>query len=782
MAKPKIDFKDQLLKKGEYAVLGAAGVGLVLLLVMGVSKYGAAKDPKAISQKLTSKAQSIDQMIAAPADDGAVPPLEDWAKPNGKNSGAQPVPPTDFVIATPPFDPVAKPDTKRENPKVLTVGDYQVDLVRAPMKAFDLVYEGDGTAKVAVLVPKKKGDLDKQKLRDIAKAITSRGKQGVTAATAPPVAKGPTPPGGPMGPPQAGGPPGIGIGPPGGTGSPEGGGAIPAGPRGGLGGGGEGGYMQAGMRTENVLTYIPLDDLDRAMGEGKVPAMTVIPTRMVVVNAAFPLKAQAEELRKALRLPPGTKEQPFDVTPFVKFDGFKVKRRVIGPDGVIDGIDKKYADVAGTSADKNGGPDAGWYVYNYEARYQALVASRSLVTHPEGADPNDKTGHSPYLPYFYRYEDKMVMALPALVPELGKYPSVTLPSIKKTIDEMKKLTAPKVDQSEILKRLGGKNKDGAGIFTPATGAETGGTLYGVPGGLTGSGGETAKKGGEAPMIGGQAAPAGVTIDDILIRFVDPDVRPGMTYEYMIQVRLVNPNYGKEQEKFMAIPSQARIPVLEGPWTRLNQPLTVPAESYLFAYDTKKYQDGLEKAYGKNTPLYRRFDLPPGNTHAVVQKVQWLEQVRVSGTQREPVGAWVAAEMPVARGGLVGRKTYVKLPLWSSEDTRYTLREVATEKLAKGKDTQPKGWLVDFAGRDILVDFDGGKVATRVGSATREEDVQTELLIVRPDGRLVVRSSAADDANPTRLEATADFANWVQGVEASAAPAAGTGGMFERPMP
>ena len=71
------------------------------------------------------------------------------------------------------------------------------------------------------------------------------------------------------------------------------------------------------------------------------------------------------------------KDQPYDVTPYVKFDGFKVKRRAIGPDGVIDGIEKKYADVAGTTPDKNGSQDAGWFVYNYETRYQALIASRS---------------------------------------------------------------------------------------------------------------------------------------------------------------------------------------------------------------------------------------------------------------------------------------------------------------------------------------------------------------------------------------------------------------------
>jgi hypothetical protein len=169
---------------------------------------------------------------------------------------------------------------------------------------------------------------------------------------------------------------------------------------------------------------------------------------------------------------------------------------------------------------------------------------------------------------------------------------------------------------------------------------------------------------------------------------------------------------------------------------------------------------------------------------VVEKLTWLEQVRVDqGNQREPVGAWVAAEMPVARGGFVGRKTYVKLPLWSSEENRYVLRELQTEKVGKGKDAaSPKGWLVDFSGRDILVDFDGGKVTTRVGSKTVVEEAATDLLIVRPDGRLMVRNSAADMANAERKRDTEEWARWQKDVETAAPGGGSTGtGAFERPM-
>ena len=90
---------------------------------------------------LTAKAKNIDTAVLAPAPDGLVPPLEPWAtKKADKGVDAfPPVPATEFTLVTAPFDPVAKPDTKRENPKVLSIGEYQVDLVRGPMKAFDVV-------------------------------------------------------------------------------------------------------------------------------------------------------------------------------------------------------------------------------------------------------------------------------------------------------------------------------------------------------------------------------------------------------------------------------------------------------------------------------------------------------------------------------------------------------------------------------------------------------------------------------------------------------------------
>lgn len=768
-SKPKFDIKEFMLKKGEYVVLGVAGAGLVLLLFLGSSTYSEAKDPKKISTDLSSKAARIQSAVNDPADPGAVPPLTGPYE-IGKPGGYKMIPVSEFPLSGVMFDPTARPDTKRENPRVLGIGDYQVDLVRAPMKAHDIVLDPEGGAKIGVRVTKKTGEKDTKAIRDALAAVkggAKNAKKAQQAANQPPTG----PMGGPAGAPVLGGPMGGPAGPP-----------MLGGPGGPPGEGGPGGFNQGGMRTETTINYIPVEDLDEAAKAGKLPAMTVVPLRMAVINATFPFKKQAEEMRRALRLP-----KTADPTPFVRFDGFDVRRRVITPDGTIFGTGKKYADVAANPKDDE---TVGWFDYRYVDKYQEIIASRMLNSHVEGADPKDKSGISAYLPYFYKYEDNLVMFLPELVAELGKYPEVKLPAIVDTVKRMKDAATPQVQKSSVLERLlAGKGKESTspktGIFAPTNVAASGGAaLYGPQAGMMmpmpGQG-----EGGKLENGTGNAVAGGVDIDDILVRFIDPDVRPGYSYEYQLRVKLINPNYGNKQS--MAIPAMAgeKYKILPGPWTRLTQTLTVPRESHLFAYDPAKYADEVQAAYGKQKSMEDRFKLPAGNTHTVVQKLTWLEQVRVdsSTNQREPVGAWVAAEMPVARGGFIGRKTYVKLPLWSSEETRYQLREIQTEKVGKGKDaTTPKGWLVEeFVGRDVLVDFDGGKVTTRVGNKTAIDDVNTELLIVRPDGRLMVRSSKEDMANGERVRDVAEWAKWQSDVE-NAAPVSGTGGMgqFERP--
>src|SRR5207302_8194992 len=113
-----------------------------------------------------------------------------------------------------------------------------------------------------------------------------------------------------------------------------------------------------------------------------------------------------------------------------------------------------------------------WAKYDYENKYMELIYGRKLSDHIEGADKNNK--QSQYLPYFYRYEDSLVMPLPELVAELGGYPQITkLKSILDTIDRLEADKAPKQDPSSLLNRLK-QNKSGRKeMWNPGTAQEMG---------------------------------------------------------------------------------------------------------------------------------------------------------------------------------------------------------------------------------------------------------------------------------------------------------------------
>ncbi|MBX9622396.1 MAG: hypothetical protein K2X82_01135, partial [Gemmataceae bacterium] len=288
----------------------------------------------------------------------------------------------------------------------------------------------------------------------------------------------------------------------------------------------------------------------------------------------------------------------------------------------------------------------------------------------------------------------------------------------------------------------------------------------------------------AGAAGGKEADApDVPIDHLLVRFVDCDVRPGYTYQYQIQVEMVNPNFGNWKD--MANPAEAtegKYRFLRGEFIPLDKAVTVPEESFLYAADPVAYRQRVQDEYKGMTKLRDR--LQAREDQAVVQAMAWLEQVRTDTSgQREPVGAWVVAEWPVGRGDYVGKRTFVPLPLWSSETNSYVLRELSAEKVVKGPN-QPKGWLVDFPSRAVLVDHEGGRVRTRANGKGYDEEVTSELLIAYPDGRLLVRNAAADEKDANRKLIAETWEKWVQQVKKtqSSTPAGGPANPFERPGP
>jgi hypothetical protein len=783
-SKPKLDAKQLLLNKGEYLALSIGGFALLLLLILGVMTLAQAEDPQKIAKDLTQKANSLRTRINDPNAQPTPQDLEAVQVPDWVEKGVvfKPADVTAFPIRTPLFDTVAKPDPRKERPFVVPIRQYQVDLFRGAMYAYDIITDpSTGKSLIGVLSEKKGGSHDKSKAKDIARLLASRGR--VKPKKDAPQPKQPA--GGGFGPPGIGGPPGL---PPGGgpPGMPPG---LPPGPGGGpsepgMGGPGDelGGYNPYGymggrydtsaQRVEKVLEYIPLEEgkLNDALSKGKIPAMTVMPLRAIIVHAEVPLKLQREEFKRALRLKDTSEAARYGPV----YDGFVVQRRItqINPkDGKVI-VRQDWAD------------------FDFEKLYMEVIWPRKLADHIEEG----------YIAYFVRYDMALALPLPQIVEELGTYPEVRLPSIVETIQKMQKADEKPVQASETLKRLQGAatRRD---IYKPETGRTTGAaTLYGsgftgpgAPDDVTGGGPGFPPMGGglQPPFIPGGAggppgagAPAGtggfdptqyyagmpkkVDIEHLLLRFIDVDVQPGFTYEYRIRLRMRNPNYNRPNE--VANPADAKVEFLESPWTTLDRPITVPPESFLFAGDTSDYRKRIDEEYGKdrNTRELREL-IQVKESQAVVELASWMEQVRTdSSGKREPVGAWVFVEIPTGRGEFIGRKHYIKLPLWSSEAQAYVLREIPDKVIptrpGQKEASQPKGWIVNFSTPAILVDFEGGIFRGRVGNRDIQEEAATELLVLRADGKLEVRKSQVDQKDSVRKRIAEMWDKWVKAAE------------------
>jgi hypothetical protein len=639
------------------------------------------------------------------------------------------VPPGEFPLSTPLFDPIAKPDTKKENPHVFAMGFYQVDLIRGSMKGFDIIPGTDGEQMIAVIYNKKIEPQDMQKLNDMANKIKG-GKKGKRRV-------------------QPKAPNFSGFRPPGSQ--PPGGGGFGRGGQGsGLGGGGDagmqnpyggyGGFQFGGQRIEKAVEYVPVAQLDDALKKQKTPAMTVIPVRMVTVHAEIPLKKQIEEIKRALRLT--STEEAALWGP--NYDGFKVKRRV-------------------TSYQPNGEEVVvqDWTDYDFESIYEERIRSLRAADHlDEGM-----------LGYFYRYGMKLALPLPELITETGAtYPNIRLKSTLETIKKLEEAAKGKEEPSEIFKRVNKKTSRDS-LYLPQSSDQTGATsAFGSGVGSNYSDLATGGPAAASKSAPGQYNPfdssynpnaaAPVEIEHLLLRFIDPAVEPGLTYQYQIQLVLKNPNFGWKTE--VSKPVDAEKEFLYSPWVQTAS-ITVPSETFLFATDWEAYGKKIKEEYDRERELQRRLEAK--EHQAVVETLSWMEQVRTGdGGKREPVGTWVVAEYPVGRGEFIGRKQYVKLPLWSSENMTYVLREIPDRvipKIGTKEPAQPKGWLMDFTNnKSILVDYEGGKTRTRVGTKEVTDEVATELLVLRGDGKLVVKRSEEAQQDPTRKEIVGKWEKWI----------------------
>jgi hypothetical protein len=237
----------------------------------------------------------------------------------------------------------------------------------------------------------------------------------------------------------------------------------------------------------------------------------------------------------------------------------------------------------------------------------------------------------------------------------------------------------------------------------------------------------------------------------MVRLFDLNIEPGRTYQYRVQVRMVNPLLGRND---VSNPDWAKDEELQPTtWFEVPQTLTVPPEVEYYAVDQKE----LDRNYkGLNA------DKSVGNNETTLQIHRWLDAVQIRGMGPDPllIGEWAVADrVIVARGEYVDRIVHIELPVWSYTQNTFV---IATDQTRRSRSQH--GFDVPFSHgyankqETILIDFEGGrqdyKGTLKVDEdSTREVSVRdssaTDVLLMDPEGRLLGHNSAVDSVNPER---------------------------------
>jgi hypothetical protein len=333
--------------------------------------------------------------------------------------------------------------------------------------------------------------------------------------------------------------------------------------------------------------------------------------------------------------------------------------------------------------------------------------------------------------------------------------------------------------SALLDGASGTGLGGPGGLSGQGSGRPGSPVGGAPGtpgmpksgsgnkGLGGSGAPKPPTGGNEPGMPTTSSSGLAHIHDAIVRFVDLDVKPGYRYRYYIQVRFQNPNYGRKEDVTQRLFADLKELVSEGEWTQTPD-YSIPVSYRLFAVDQFQHDHMGEKdprviQYKKNN--VKEFRPPDDQQHpyAVLQLHRWFGQTDFR------IGDWAIVERLSVRKGesIGGQEMIVEIPTWSDGKGTYEIRHT-TPPPVKGKaaprpvagvplDFVPLVSSPDGRRRDpippVLVDFEGGR-RTRLGII---EEASVDVLILTPEGRLIVRNSRADmdakiDAD-TPLEST-----------------------------
>jgi hypothetical protein len=487
---------------------------------------------------------------------------------------------------------------------------------------------------------------------------------------------------------------------------------------------------EAGPTTEYRLDWV---DATKIPANAE-PATTITPVRMAVVSGSFPYRQQLEVFRAAMRkesIAELAKEGDGELLP--RFLRFQVERRT------LEAGDKVKED---------------WRPLNIEADFKPVLGT-SLGTEKDPAEVRRVIFPG------------LVMFRPALA--VGTYPDNTPGLITKAL--------------RVLNEKGGKNTE-AKVLSPLA-RKIAGEGLDVFSDVSTPDQEKAKPKPAPEERARDTKEAEPLIPDhCLVRFIDVTVKPGYTYEYRVMIRVANPNFGKKTE--VAWPALAEQRELASPWSDKPCRLTVPKE--LYAYGTELDDKALKLKQQIEPKL-----LTDKNDVTFMQVHRWIESTSLNPEQRSasvPVGDWSIGDVAVRRGEMIGRLENVKVPVWFPTKKAFEIAvptQTATKPVGLGAKPPPvKGIPVNFATDDLLVDFEGGRIhqSFRISEKSTKdvrEEANVEYLILGADGKLRLRNSRTDKADPERSEREKEWQTRVSNVESGVGRPAGDRPLMKDPF-
>jgi len=697
MAK-NIDLKEFMLHKGERLAMGIALFVMIMLIGTGAWSGFSCASPSETAKEIKDKAERIQTAIrTGPAESPA--DIDPLLLDKLRND---PVDVLAYATATPNFIASGLEDTKRMPPTVLAPTQFDPQVYHVQVMNYYINLAGD-KIRVGVLVNKDKKD---DKGGDIQKFMTSRYGRNVDPRL---VAY----------------------------------------------------YQQMAQAYQQQMKLMEQMQKARAqaMGvqgaeftakpewslefyeAGKVPngakmATTVQPYRMAVISAAFPYKQQLEAYVRALKVDDSGR-------PLGKIaDLYAAAKDGMMPRFTKILVRRRAFDASGKEVEK-------WT--DIDPEKDILPVLGQAVSFSPLELPGEEELRAVVFP-------GLVLARPKLA--RGEYPKPDPKKLSQLYDSVKKFN------EELAKRLG--NNTAVMVAAPERRFSGEGIdAFGGGASIDDHGKGPGPGPGPGPVKDG---PKGGTTDDkekdvvvpehCLIRFCDINVKPGLTYQYQMKLKLENPNFGKPENK-LAYPDLAKMKeIVADDWSPKESELdktTVTFKNESYYYATELDGPTLDEKYRRDSKLKGDKDV------AFVQMQRWLEKVRLNpenAASLYPVGDWTVADVPVRRGEYIGRTEQVKLPVWfptrEAFDFAVPIATSAPRPMVIGaKPTPgPKGIPIAFATDDLVVDWEGGKVfqnfkMTEKTSKDVKEEAGVEILVMAADGTLRVRNSRADLGDPDR---------------------------------